>query len=296
MTSPTVKLSGIAARLYIDHPGGDLFHYTSLTALSGIIPAGTPHGELYATDARYLNDALELRTFVHSIKRAMQFDLEHDDFGQEFQRRFSDWLDYRVADAGDSIFVTCFTKNGNLLSQWRSYGEQRKSISIGFNPDALQSAAHAQDFTLGRCLYEPNDHARVASEVLEVVKHEVQGSHPDDMTKVFQSVEATLLKIAVLFKDKGFYEEQEWRLVSRPIAEEDTTAIVEYRVGRSMLVPYIRFKLPRTHGGQVAIEQAFLGPTPHVAAAGSSVRRFLVSRGALPRRGLCHCQIPYRTT
>ncbi len=50
-------------------------------------------------------------------------------------------------------------------------------------------------------------------------------------------------KVAALLKNPAFSEEQEWRLVSHA-GVGVMGAKVEYRVGKSMLIPVREFKLP----------------------------------------------------
>ncbi|WP_346867458.1 DUF2971 domain-containing protein [Clostridium sp. UBA1353] len=39
-----------------------------------------------------------------------------------------------------SIYITCFSRNGDLLSQWRAYGDNGKGVSIGFNSKLISKA------------------------------------------------------------------------------------------------------------------------------------------------------------
>jgi hypothetical protein len=291
VNAATTNITNIAARLYMDRPPGLLFHYTSLRGFQGIIN----EGQLQVTDARYVNDASEMRVFVDRLKSAMSIDTEFDEFTEDFHKELSAWLDFRIGDLGHSIFVGCFTGNGNLLSQWRSYGDAGKNLSIGFSPDALQAAAHVQKFDLGRCIYDPTRQTTIAKEVLSAMKREAGNEKNEDLKNVFTAAEANLLKIAILFKDQGFREEEEWRLVSQPI-DNYMTSPIEFREGRSMFIPFMNFGLPSRHDSRIDIEQAFVGPTPHVNAAMSATLEFLSKSGVSPRRGLCYCQIPYRTT
>jgi hypothetical protein len=291
MNQATSNVTAIAARLYMDRPSGSLFHYTSLRGFLGIIT----EGELQITDARYLNDASEMRVFVERIKSAMSIDTEFDEFTDDFHKEFGAWLDFRISDHGHSIFVACFTGNGNLLSQWRSYGDPGKNLSIGFNPDALQSAAHSQGYILGRCIYDATEQSKIAKEVLAAIKREAGSSKNVELKNVFTRAETNLLKIAILFKDQGFREEEEWRLVSPPV-DNYVNFPIQFREGRTMLTPFMKFVLPSRHDSRIDIEQAFVGPTPHINAAMSATLEFLSKLGVSPRRGLCYCQIPYRNT
>ena len=110
---------------------------------------------------------------------------------------------------------------------------------------------------------------------------------------VFEEIEGDLLRVAALLKHPGFSEEDEWRAVS-PITSNYVEAPICHREGRSMLLPYIRFALPKAEGGALAIEHAFLGPTPNAGQPMTSLSRYLSKYRANPTKGLTYCQIPYR--
>lgn len=42
--------------------------------------------------------------------------------------------------AESSSYITCFSRNGDLLSQWRAYGDDGKAVSIGFNSKLISKA------------------------------------------------------------------------------------------------------------------------------------------------------------
>ncbi|KQV50324.1 hypothetical protein ASC95_13135 [Pelomonas sp. Root1217] len=49
--------------LYSEQPTGELFHYTTSAGLLGIVQSGS----IWATEARYLNDATELSNALERI-------------------------------------------------------------------------------------------------------------------------------------------------------------------------------------------------------------------------------------
>ena len=46
-------------------------------------------------------------------------------------------LDMLRYDVIRSSYITCFSRNGDLLSQWRAYGDDGRGVSIGFNSKLL---------------------------------------------------------------------------------------------------------------------------------------------------------------
>jgi hypothetical protein len=290
-----MSLTTIAARLYMDRPTSDLYHYTSLGSILKIIPERT----LHATDARFLTDASEMRVIVENLKFAMTSVANPDDFTSRLHAQLRAWLENRLSELGNAVFVACFTQNGNLLSQWRSYGDPGKGLSIGFDPDKLADTAYSQHFTVGQCIYEPKRQKQIAAEVLSAIETQARLMFPDSPARalfepVFAAVETDLLKIAVLFKDQAFREEAEWRLVS-PVISNYVVSDIKFREGRSLLTPYMNFELPTGHNRRVELKHVWIGPTPHPNAAIVAVNEFFAKHGSSPRFGVGYCDIPYRT-
>ncbi|GAA0778336.1 hypothetical protein GCM10008908_35080 [Clostridium subterminale] len=48
-----------------------------------------------------------------------------------------------------SSYITCFSKNGDLLSKWRAYGENGKEVSIGFNSKLISKAISRKNKVYG---------------------------------------------------------------------------------------------------------------------------------------------------
>ena len=102
-----------------------IYHYTNLNNFISIIE----NQALYCTNTSFLNDKREYKYGVDLLLSRIDI-LKNNGFN-------SDILDMLVKHI-DLIFkseryVTCFSKNGDLLSQWRAYANNGKGISIGFN-------------------------------------------------------------------------------------------------------------------------------------------------------------------
>ena len=290
-----MSLTNLAARLYIDRPPSDLYHYTSLGSILKIVPERT----LHATDARFLTDASEMRVIVENLKFAMTSAANPDDFTSRIHTQLRAWLENRLSELGHAVFVACFTQNGNILSQWRSYGDPGKGLSIGFDPDKLLSAALSQGYMVGRCIYDPKRQMEIAVEVLKAIELQAKLMFPDSPARalfepVFEAVEVDLLKIAVLFKDHAFCEEAEWRLVS-PVISNYVISPIKFREGRSLLTPYMNFELPNAPDRKIDFKHVWIGPTPHPRAAMVAVNEYFAKYGSSPRLGIGYCSIPYRT-
>ena len=291
-----MSIDKIATELFAAKPTKTLFHYTSLGALRGIVD----EGGLFATDIHYFNDAAELRHFMHLLHGEIDQRLQQHSVHEKALRQFKEWTSYRIPD-GNMVFVTSFTENGNLLSQWRGYCAIGKGISLGLNPVLLERCSQTQQFHVGKCIYtSPEQHLivrRVVDSIVRITeergeagpheKHPTQSFH-----KVFEEIESTLLRIAALIKHPSFSEEEEWRAVS-PVLTNYVTAPINYREGVSMLVPYIVLSLNDATNSPLQFDHVFLGPTPNVKLSINSVSRSLAKRQVAVTK-LEYCGIPFR--
>ncbi|KLL97295.1 hypothetical protein NJ76_13535 [Rhodococcus sp. IITR03] len=100
---------------------------------------GATFGTLWATDARYLNDAHELTYGAAALAEKLERHAEESRTPQVVERlrelaetvrdgRFE--LTYGSDTERSLAHVTCFCESGDLLSQWRGYGG---GYAIGFD-------------------------------------------------------------------------------------------------------------------------------------------------------------------
>jgi hypothetical protein len=294
-----MAVADVVAELYQHKPVVPLFHYTSLGALLGIISDAS----LQATDVRFLSDAAELGHTGNILRNAIYARKTLDPFEDRLLGQFEDWLRHRLTN-GNMLFVVCFTASGNLLSQWRSYTPPSKGISLGFAADKLSVCALNQDFRLARCVYQPGEQKQIAERLIEevIALAHVRGETTDRSKRgpndsfypVFEEIEDDVLRVAALLKHQAFHEEQEWRAISK-IHTNYVVEPIQYREGKSTLVPYIKFTLPKDTDRRIDIAMAIIGPTPRGNNSLTSINNYLSKHGASPRLGTTYCGIPYRT-
>lgn len=291
-----MTIANLAAQLYAEQPKQTLYHYTSLTGVMGIVESRS----IRATDIRFFTDAAEMKNTVDILCNDIAQRINNGCANPGLLNQFREWLSHRITD-GHMLYVACFTVNGNLLSQWRSYCPPAKGVSLGFLPDQIISTANRQSFQVGKCVYDPKMQRKVAAAILDAIEKlaETRGDsskrHPSQsFHDVFEEVEADLLRIAALLKHPSFHEEEEWRVVSS-VMTNYVEAPIEYREGPSMLVPFLKFGLPQASDRRLDIEHAFIGPTPSINNSMTSLSRYLSKMSSSPRRGITYCEVPYRT-
>ncbi|WP_172834111.1 DUF2971 domain-containing protein [Nitrospira japonica] len=284
-------ISELNRELYAATTGVPLYHYTSLAGVKGIIDTGL----LRATEITYLNDSTEMAHTVSQLDPETWF---REGFGKLESKlfvQFREWISHRLT-AGHKLYVGCFTANGNLLSQWRSYCPPTRGVNLGFNGAKLTASACDQGWKLGKCIYEQDKKEEIAIEVLNEIEDlaERKGAKAGSFQHIFEELETHLLEIAALLKHPAFHEEQEWRIVS-PVITNYVEADIEYREGASMLIPFMKFGLPHAPDRRVDLEHVYLGPTPNSNISMESLSNYLSKFGASPRNGVQYSNVPYRT-
>ncbi len=257
-----------------------LYHYTTQAGLLGILQ----NDEIWATHTQYLNDQREYR---HALK------LVRD----EIQKRKSNTTDseekavlgemYSAIIAGVEFINICvcsFSEVGDSLSQWRAYGGTAGGFAIGFHGGFLANAAKTQNAFLVPCVYELDQQRNIIEKFVDMVLHEnlahrgvEESGDDDDFWRHGGNLRPFLNQIAPAMKDPSFREEEEWRIISRPLM--CTTERFAYRQGKSTIVPYFRFPLSKTanEAGQPTIREVVIGPTPDPHLSERSMRSLLTS-------------------
>lgn len=258
-------------------PPDSLYHYTDTHGLMGIFRSS----ELWATDALYTNDSFEI---VHAL-----FIL-----GQHVQSRkkdpANDPLTAMMTIAGQEFYavvntyVVSFCSDGDLLSQWRGYAHPG-GYSLGFDPDVLTSLC-GPHVMLAPVVY---NRAEQESKIADLVKRwdDVFGAaDPNDFNEQVIRLGAfsfaqTLSFMAALFKNEGFKEEQEWRLVYRRqgLLHEAKPLGIGHRERMGMVAGYARLPLPAVTEKSVPIRNVIVGPADNPNLAMIGVHQFQKSLG-----------------
>lgn len=287
-----------AREIFKRQPPTSLFHYTNQSGLLGIIN----DSEIWATHTQYLNDAREFRHAIDLIKDELAkmmlepFYCDH----AELLRFMKDAL---VGIETINVCVCSFSAKGDVLSQWRAYGGRSSGFAVGFSGPFLKQVCKQLNFWLVPVQYSELAQRSLLRTLLEDVFEEnlaasrklgngrKQGDgdeEPDFRTG--GNLVAYLNRYAPILKHESFSEEEEWRIITRPLScAFDRFA---YRTGTSMLVPYYRIPLTSEANG-IKINELIVGPTPHPIESRQSVGGFLVKH-RLDETEVRNSQVPYR--
>lgn len=244
-----------------------IYHYCSVEAFVNILKTNS----IWLTHAREMNDTLEDEYFSAPLKKALQSFNDISESEQDLlQQIISAYLE-RVTFP----YVACFSREDDVLSQWRAYADDGRGIAIGFKVGAIP---HVDLFR--RQYGEDSDSL--------IIIDEVSYKHADDEVQFMQKVlsaclinyrktndKATVIKqgicalsmLSIYSKGKGFEEEQEIRLVFYPSYRDlvanlnceppcgEDAAKIQFRVRDGRIISYFPFTFCIN-----AIQSITLGP------------------------------------
>ena len=272
-----------------------LYHYTGQASIIGIIQSRS----IWATHTNFLNDSSE---FFHALAFAEDFgtDLYMDDYFQSFGYALRQELDKVIAN---EIYVASFTEKPDLLSQWRGYCPAGGGVGIGFDLSALETFCKRQGYKLEKCVY---DHQEQKKQIRSLVKRcstkfpkstvnrkefealaskeqiDAMIDYDNQIKKGSCKLEADaalawfsteIAELAPLFKNDGFHEEAEWRIVAKSPKEE-----VKFRSGSSYLVPYVELEF-LAGAGSNTLREIIIGPNPNQLRYMKSITMLLAANG-----------------
>jgi hypothetical protein len=241
-----------------------LFHYTNVYAVQSILL----NQKLFLTDIRFLNDSQELHDGIDRLSNALKAPrpglfVNHDHLNEavEYLRSaFGDTVSYGI-DL-EPVFVFSLGRVGNLLSQWRAYG----NYAIEFDEKLLREIVPA----LNPCVYNSKEKVDNAinsvSKALTEISQEM-GRNDGCIGNASLDSLGDLIALAATFKDEGFSEEQEVRIITR--AGEGDDSIV-YTPKENKLIP--RMEIPISLD---CIKAIHVGPMSEQDLAFRSISAFI---------------------
>ncbi|UQA51003.1 DUF2971 domain-containing protein [Vibrio sp. ED002] len=161
------------------------------------------------------------------------------------------------------ILIGCFSKNGDLKSQWSEYADQAQGVSIGFNEEKIKQFNLFNRFTENG--FEPisnkvqfikvNYNESILREYAKaIVEHYIQS---DSIIK-WQLLARNLMHLSISYKDSFFIEEDEIRAVITTEERHDDKYLIEKRSTNYGNADYHR--LNTSYQNFSSIEEVIIGP------------------------------------
>jgi len=221
-------------------PYQTIYHYTDFNGLIAILESQS----FFCTNINFLNDRKEFNHGVELVKENINSIIE--------SKENNGILKYLKSEI-DSIldidrYVTCFSKNGDLLSQWRSYGNQGKGIAIGFAPHEMEDSIADEVFGMD-IVYNPEIQNGIIEEYLKIIPQYFEqnkelfdwGNYNYDYLVAKSTIEFIEGAIAT-FKHPSFIEEEEFRIEYKfdGILNKTKEKEILFRSSDNLIIPYVK--------------------------------------------------------
>jgi hypothetical protein len=260
-----------------------LFHYTSSVGLMGIIASK----KIWSTKIHYLNDSSELQLAFEYIREEIEFQKSNSDRTRSIEE-LNDMVGALDSIATINVSVASLTERDDHLSQWRGYCKIGDGYSIGFDGRKLRErVSKDDDYYLLPCAYEEDQHRLIAKELVNstTVMRRPITSNSDVSPLGMMSFKEAALFIAPMIKAKGFYEEKEWRLISKPLIYKNA----KFRSGNFSLIPYWEFDVDLEN----TLKSVTIGPTPKQELSEAAVQGLIQKNLINPYVVIKHSEIPF---
>jgi len=221
-------------------PYETIYHYTDLNGLIAILESQS----FYCTNINFLNDRKEFNHGVDLVKENIN-SITGNKRNKEILKHLKTEID-SILDI--DRYVTCFSKNGDLLSQWRSYGNQGKGISIGFAPHEMEESLADEVFGMD-IVYNPETQNGIIEEYLKIIPEYFKqnkelfdwGNYNYDFLVAKSTIEFIEGALAT-FKHPSFIEEEEFRIEYKfdGILNKTKEKEILFRSSDNLIIPYVK--------------------------------------------------------
>jgi Protein of unknown function (DUF2971) len=187
------------------------YHYTTASGLVGIVA----DKHLRATNFSFMKDPSEVQHGREFVERTLVERLETVVQRHRVFFEFVTW--YFGVEMAAEVYVACFTKLEDDLSQWRAYGSAAgERYAVGFDSEMIDALARSNPRAyLYQVEYKAHDQQAQIDDVLDrslsfIDKHRVQ------LARIHPFAHATARRLALLMpvlKNPSYEREEEWRVV-----------------------------------------------------------------------------------
>lgn len=216
----------------------NFYHYCSLDTFIAIIS----NKSLRLCDLSKTNDYMERKWILNILedslikifeKNKISINLKEDYwYDKEIHSHLAFILDMLRQYVESSCYIVCFSRNGDLLSQWRAYGDNGKGVSIGFDSKLISKAISSKKkVCFEDVLYELDEQIeevefavenaiKYMKDLFEIDKLRVSNDFNeyfiDEFDAFCEVVCDDLAEISCYMKNPSFKEEDEVRIIYSP--------------------------------------------------------------------------------
>ncbi|WP_395628094.1 DUF2971 domain-containing protein [Sphingorhabdus sp.] len=257
------------------------YHYTSVEALYSILSKGA----IWASDIAFLNDSSEL-SYASDLITSVTNEFEKEaspEFLELLKRAGGSATEPTSAASG--YLVCCFCVDGDLLSQWRAYGDGGKGIALGFDAHDFS----VPELLVRRVLYNEQQQSELVRNTLREFRDLFKNictrytASEMDANKTLPALSSLLrsfmTEYSFTFKHPAFAEEKEWRIIV-PYDRSEWLGRIRFRPSKSLLIPYTMMAFgDHVDKPHLPLLQLVHGPTLHPELLKKSLHLLLEQKG-----------------
>lgn len=287
------------------------YHYTDINGFMGIMQ----NRELWATNTKFLNDKNECIECLHlGQETTREYSEACTDDSKQYLKCFHKVIQDRINQGSNqNIYSISFCREGDLLSQWRGYG-QKGGIAIGFNlvngtmehkgkkvaacynfvdryhyETVSEEKREKDDFggsdgefmiKLWKVIYDKKEKEKILNDLIDIGIQTVRqgflrGMYEEELVRnIMYSIDYLL----PIFKNEGFEEEKEVRYIWR----DDGTRKIYFREKNGIIIPYIKCMIRDCDCRELEVfpvKDIVIGPQPKQKEVIDGVKMFLQHNG-----------------
>lgn len=270
-----------------------IYHYTSLNGFLSIIETQS----LFFSNVNFLNDSKEIKHGVDIVLKAIEQCENEKNADILLQMKTNIDLLY-ISEK----YVSCFSKNGDLLSQWRAYGNYGKGISIGFEFSQLEESFD-KDLNGTHIEYDEQIQIESIKEYIKLIIEYYKNIEDDydwgpyDFNNLVAKLIITFFNdVLYSFKHPSFIDEREYRLILEIDNKMYNSGDIDlkFRANDNFIIPYIVIKnsytsyLETKEPGEnepifpikkLPIRKIIIGPSLDFETVKMAIEQFLINKG-----------------
>ncbi len=240
-----------------------LYHYTTGNSLIQILTNRC----ILASHYKYLNDRSELIYVLEVVDRwlASVTDPVERALAEAIRGKFNESL----SDLSLEPFVTCFSRDGDSLSQWRAYADDGSGYAIGLDPNLLPDyylvPPEFDGYWLSKdnmvpVTYSHDLHSTLFMEGIREMLQFIRELDSRSRDDGFRWMNNLLMTFGPQIKNPKFSEEQEWRFWIWHWRDKHEPAgrKLHFRASPFGVVPAMRLNI--AHGEVNPIREIVVGP------------------------------------
>lgn len=218
-------------KTYLDYdpiPPSVIYHYCTAETMLSILSNNC----LWLSDSTKTNDQTEINWLLDNISQVF------DEVLLKYKSEFDENILLKVKGVVEQIlnrvilykipnaqqkkkFLTCFSENGDLLSQWRAYGNNGCGISIGFDGHYFDMFRNGGQYEFAKVIYDLDKtkhflHKVIDKEfkyiIMDCIEHDTFEKGSFNLSLQLSILIDSIYQEGFIFKNQYFHEENEWRL------------------------------------------------------------------------------------